>query len=150
MAQPGDLPSQLRELFATQPLAVLSTDGDSRPYASLVAFAASSDLRRLYFATSRDTRKYANLRANSRVALLVDNRTNRIDDFTSAVAATALGDSRELTGTERADAERLYLTRHPHLQEFVSSPSCALVEVTVTSLYLVSRFQNVTEFHFRP
>jgi nitroimidazol reductase NimA-like FMN-containing flavoprotein (pyridoxamine 5'-phosphate oxidase superfamily) len=150
LTQPEKLPNQLCELFATQPLAVLSTDSDRCPYASLVAFAARADLRRLYFATTRDTRKYANLRANSRVALLVDNRSNRIDDFTSAVAVTVLGDSRELTGTERADAERLYLTRHPHLQEFVSSPSCALVEVTVSSLYLVSRFQNVTEFHFHP
>ena len=61
-----------------------------------------------------------------------------------------LGDSRELTGTERADAERLYLTKHPNLQEFVSSPSCALLEMAVRSLYLVSRFQNVTEFHFNP
>lgn len=150
MTQPDDLTNQLRELFATQPLAVLSTGSDSRPYASLVAFAASSDLRRLFFATTRDTRKYANIRSNSRVALLVDNRTNRVDDFTSAIAVTVLGDSRELTGEERADAEGLYLGKHPHLQEFVSSPSCALVEVAVSSLYLVSRFQNVTEFHFHP
>lgn len=150
MDQTDDLSSRLRDLFTDQPLAVLSTDSDSRPYASLVAFAASSDLRRLYFATSRDTRKYANLRSNSRVALLVDNRTNRIDDFTSAVAVTVLGESRELNGAERADAERLYLGKHPHLKEFVSSPSCALVEVAVSSLYLVSRFQNVTEFHFHP
>jgi len=150
MGQPADPPKQLHELFTTQPLAVLSTDGESRPYASLVAFAASSDLRRLFFATARDTRKYANLRSNSRVALLVDNRTNRVDDFTSAVAVTVLGDTRELTGTERADAERFYLGKHPHLREFVSSPNCALVEVAVSSLYLVSHFRNVTEFHFRP
>jgi heme iron utilization protein len=142
--------TQLRELCDSQQLAVLATDSDSRPYASLVAFAASSDLRRLFFATTRDTRKYANLRSNSRIALLVDNRVNRVDDFTSAVAVTVLGDSRELSGTERADAERLYLIKHPHLREFVSSPSCALVEVAVSSLYLVSRFQNVTEFHFHP
>jgi uncharacterized protein YhbP (UPF0306 family) len=149
IGQPADLPSQLRELFANQPLAVLSTDRDSHPYASLVAFAASSDLRRLFFATTRDTRKYTNLRSNSRVALLVDNRTNRVEDFTSAVAVTILGDSRELTGTERAEAEQLYLNRHPHLQEFVSSPSCALIEVAVSSLYLVSHFQDVIEFDFR-
>jgi nitroimidazol reductase NimA-like FMN-containing flavoprotein (pyridoxamine 5'-phosphate oxidase superfamily) len=150
MGQPAAPPKQLHELFATQPLAVLSTDGDCRPYASLVAFAVSSDLRRLYFATTRDTRKYANLRSNSRVALLVDNRTNRVDDFTSAAAVTILGDIRELTGAERADAERLYLDRHPHLREFVTSPNCALVEVAVSSLYLVSQFRNVTEFHFSP
>lgn len=150
MYHSNDLTNQLLDLFTTQPLAVLSTDSDSRPYTSLVAFASSSDLRRLFFATNRDTRKYANLRSNSRVALLVDNRTNRVEDFSSAVAVTVLGDSRELAGAERDDAEGLYLGKHPHLREFVSSPNCALVEVAVNSLYLVSRFQNVTEFHFNP
>jgi nitroimidazol reductase NimA-like FMN-containing flavoprotein (pyridoxamine 5'-phosphate oxidase superfamily) len=142
--------TQLRGLFASQPLAVLSTDGNGHPYASLVAFAVSDDLRRLFFATSRDTRKFANLQSNSQVALLVDNRSNSVADFTRAVAVTVLGSCRELSGTERSDAERLYLEKHPHLEEFVSSPGCALIHVTVRSFYLVSCFRNVTEHHFEP
>lgn len=142
--------THLRELFASQPLAVLSTDCNGHPYASLVAFAVSEDLRRLFFATDRNTRKFANLRSNSRVALLIDNRSNSVADFTQAVAVTVLGSCREMSGTERSDAERFYLEKHPHLEEFVSSPGCALIHVTVRSLYLVSRFQNVTEYHFNP
>lgn len=142
--------TRMRELFDSQSLAVLSTECSGHPYASLVAFAVTEDLRTLFFATARDTRKFANLRSNSRVALLVDNRSNSVDDFLQAVAVTLLGSCRELSGTERAGAERLYLERHPHLQEFLSSPTCALIAVTVHSLYLVSRFRNVTEYHFSP
>ena len=60
---------KVRELFETQKLAVLSTQREGQPYTTLVAFAASSDLENLYFATTRATRKYANLSADSRVAM---------------------------------------------------------------------------------
>ena len=106
MQESDTILTQLRELFATQPLAILSTDSDSRPYASLVAFAASSDLRRLFFATTRASYWNEGWRISG---------CRGVDDFTSAVAVTVLGDSRELTGAERADAERLYLTKHPNL-----------------------------------
>jgi hypothetical protein len=42
----------LQELFITQPLAVLSTQSEGQPYASLVAFATSEDLKALFFATT--------------------------------------------------------------------------------------------------
>ena len=150
MQESDTLLTQQRELCASQHLAVLATEDRGQPYTNMVAFAVTDDLRRFVFATNRGTRKFANLQSNSQVALLIDNRANRVDDFTSAVAVTVLGDSRELTGAERADAERLYLTKHPNLQEFVSSPGCALLTVAVSSLYLVSRFQHVTVFHFNP
>jgi len=139
---------QLHELFATQALAVLSTDGDGCPYASLVAFASSDDLRQLFFATARDTRKFANLQSNCQVALLVDNRSNSVRDLAHAIAATALGSCRELTGPERDEASHRFLEKHPSLAEFVSAPNCALIQVTVRSINLVSRFRNVTEYHF--
>ena len=80
---------QLQDLFASQYLAVLSTHGDGQPYASLVAFVASNDLKALYFATARSTRKFANLTAHPPVAMLIDSRTNRAADFHEAAAATA-------------------------------------------------------------
>lgn len=148
MSDSPSVSSQLRELFATQALAVLSTDGSGNPYASLVAFASSDDLRQLFFATARDTRKFANLQSNCRVALLVDNRSNSVVDFAHAIAATALGSCRELTGPERDEASHRFLEKHPSLAEFVSAPDCALIQVTVRSIYLVGRFRHVTEYQF--
>lgn len=52
------LTEQLHELFFTQQLAVLSTTVNGKPYCSLIAFAASDDLKDLIFATTRATRKY--------------------------------------------------------------------------------------------
>src|SRR5512136_3185486 len=97
----------LRKLLQSQPLAVLATQNQGQPYASLIAFASSDDLKSLYFATTRSTRKYANLSSDSRVAVLVDNRSNKASDFRWAMAATATGQAREVGPAERESALEL-------------------------------------------
>ena len=139
----------LSELFASQKLAVLGTHQRGQPYGSLVAFAATQDLKSIVFATTRATRKFANLQADSRVSMVLDNRSNRVVDFRKAVAATALGRAKEVRGKERKKLAKLYLAKHPHLKEFVSSPTCALVRIRVEIYYLVWRFQNVFEWRVK-
>ncbi|MEA3375189.1 MAG: pyridoxamine 5'-phosphate oxidase family protein [Chloroflexota bacterium] len=142
--------SVLRELFATQRLAVLATrEEGGHPYANLMAFAAGDDLKTLLLVTGRATRKYANLKAESRVALLIDNRSHQASDIHDAVAVTVLGDAEEVSGVQRDRLLSAYVDRHPHLDEFASSPSCGLFRVDVRSYYLVRRFQEVTELHVR-
>lgn len=140
---------RLRQLFAGQRLAVLSTQHEGRPYGSVVAFDASDDLRRLVFATTRTTRKFGNLAVQPWVAMVVDSRDNRESDFHEAIAVTATGRSREVTGAERSELAARYLHKHPALKGFVESPTCAVVAVEVETYYLVSRFQHVVELHMR-
>ena len=139
----------LKKLLQSQPLAVLATQSRGQPYASLIAFASSDDLKSLYFATTRATRKYANLSGDSRVALLVDNRSNKASDFRWAIAATATGRATEVGPGERESLLDLYLAKHPHLREFVHSPTCAFCEIKVQTFFVVTRFQSVVEFHVR-
>ena len=137
----------LQELLRSQKLAVLSTNRQSHPYASLVGFAATDDAKSLIFATARNTRKYANLTKNARVAMLIDSRSNQDADFHSAIAATATGTVEEVSADEREAMLELYLKKHPHLVDFVKAPTCAVIRMTVDCYYLVSRFQNVVELH---
>jgi len=136
----------LLELCSSQKLGVLGTHQGGQPYGSLVAFAATSDLKNLVFATTRATRKFANLQSDPRVFMALDNRSNRVADFRKAVAATALGRAREVRGKEREQLAKMYLAKHPHLKEFVTPPTCALVKIRVDVYYLVWRFQNVLEW----
>lgn len=140
----------LQELCTGQPLGVLATDAGSGPYASLVAVAFTPDLHQLYFATLRATRKGANLARNRHVSILLDNRSNQVTDFSRAAAATIIGSAEELSGTELETGLELFLSHHPHLVEFTASPDCALFRVRIASIYLVTRFENVMEFHFSP
>jgi nitroimidazol reductase NimA-like FMN-containing flavoprotein (pyridoxamine 5'-phosphate oxidase superfamily) len=145
----SQLRNTLKDLFASQRLGVLATYGRRQPYSSLVAFAATNDLKYLVFATTRATRKYANLVAQSRVSMLVDNRSNQDSDFHSSIAVTAMGRAEEVEASERDRFLKLYLAKHPYLEDFVMSPTCALLKISVDKYYMVSRFQNVMELHMR-
>lgn len=139
----------LKDLFSSQSLAVLATQDDGQSYGSLVAFAATRDLRHLLFATTRTTRKYANLLRNPKVAMVIDNRTNQPTDFHTAIAVTATGAVEEVHDTERICLLRRYLSKHPSLKGFVTSPTCALLRMNIDTYVVVNQFQNVKELHIK-
>lgn len=148
MKQCDQFLEKLGKLFSVTQLAVLATDYDGSPYTSLIAFIASENLREIIFATSSDTKKYKYLKGNPRIALLADNRSNAVDDFSDAMAVTILGNATELAGAERDHSLRIYSEKLPDLAEFVHSPSCALFRVTVSSYSLVEEFEKVSEYRF--
>ena len=141
---------RLGELFRSQNLAALSTHHAGQPYASLVAFYTTDDLKHIYFVTPKTTRKFANLTADNRVAVMVNSSTNQTSDFHQAISVTAVGKAEEVAGTDKELILGQYLVKHPHLEDFVRSPTCALVRVVVDSYYMVKNFQNVTELHLKP
>jgi heme iron utilization protein len=142
------LEMEVRALLASQRFAVLSTQEKDHPYMNLVAFAETSDLRTILFATTRATRKYGNIASKSGVALLVDNRSNEVADIREAMAVTVIGIACEVSGSLRDQLDRVYLEKQSHMKDFLSSPSTALIMVDVESYILVSRFQNVTILNF--
>jgi heme iron utilization protein len=138
----------LKELLATQRFAVLSTESETGPYASLIAFWAAEDLSHIGFVTMRATRKFKHLAAHPRVALLFDDRSNRDIDVREAMAVTAEGTARELTDEgPRALALDEFVAKHPHLATFAATPGCAFVRVVVDTYYVVTHFQSVVELH---
>jgi nitroimidazol reductase NimA-like FMN-containing flavoprotein (pyridoxamine 5'-phosphate oxidase superfamily) len=139
----------LKDLFDKQRVGVLSTQQRNRPYASLVAFAVTRDLKSFIFATPRTTRKYSNIMVSKRAALLIDNRSNRMRDFRRAMAVTAVGAVRELRKSKRSRFIRLYTDKNPHLEGFIESPTCAVLCLEAETLHVVDRFQHVVELHLR-
>jgi hypothetical protein len=139
----------LRRLFVSQRLAVLGSNKEGYPYLNLVAFAATEDLKHLFFCTTKPTRKYTNLKTDGRASLLIDSRSNDESDFHEAVAVSAVGHVRDLFPEERDEFHSAYLSKHPYLEDFVKSPSCAHFIFDVASYYLVRTFQNVSELHMK-
>ena len=144
MDQSG-LTKVVKELLLSQRLAVLSTQSEKEPYGNLVAFAVSEDLKNLFFATARKTRKFTNILANPLVSLVMDNRSNRPSDFQDTVVVTALGRAEEMKESEKRKMLAFFLFRHPDLRAFATSPDCALIEVRVEKYIIVSHFQEVVE-----
>ncbi len=143
---PEKLRDNIYQLLTIQRLAVLSTNDKGRPYASLVAFCFSADLRIMYFATPRATRKYANLMDQPQVAFLVDSRANQAEDFHRAAAVTVLGKCEEIAEDGKQKAAIPYLERHPYLKEFIESLATAFFAVHVEKYIYVSHFQEVFEY----
>ena len=135
----------LRRLLTSQRVAILATHNQGQPYGNLVGFAASPDFKSLFFATSRTTRKFANIEADGRVAMTFDDRTHAEADFYKAVGVTACGCAKEVAKSPRSRALKMYLAKHPHLKDFVMSPNCAFIRVQVEKYVIVRRFQEVLE-----
>jgi len=143
-----ELSDLIKRVLASQRFAVLATQSEGQPYVNLIAFAEADNLRSLLFVTSRDTRKYSNILANRKVAVLIDSRKNRVSDLNNAVAITALGTIEEAQTPNKESLLRRYLSKHPSLKEFLYKPSNALMKVSVTD-YIVATFESVKHFPVR-
>ena len=74
-------------------------------------------------------------------------KKNEEADFHDAVSITATGTAEEIKDLEKDKVLTRYLAKHPYLEDFAHSPSCALIKVTTQSYYMVKNFQNVMELH---
>jgi len=135
----------VRQLLTSQQVAVLATHNQGQPYGTLVGFSVSPNLKSIFFATARTTRKFANIVADDRVAMTFDDRTRAAADFYEAVGVTACGRAAEVSKSSRSEDLKRFLARHPHLEEFVMSPNCAFLRVRVEKYVVVRRFQEVVE-----
>ena len=137
------LVESLKSLLKEQKLAVLASIHEDVPYTNLVGFAATDDLKYIFFVTPVATRKYSYLITSQKASMMIDNRSNNESDFKGAMAVNATGKVIEAEKTD--ELKDLYLEKHPYLHDFLLSPSSALMRMEVKSYIVASKFQNVVE-----
>ena len=135
----------IRLLLDSQAFAVLSTQKNKQPYASLVAFAANPNCDQIFFLTPNTTRKYDNMFHNPRVAVLINNSINQTDDIYNAISVTATGLAETVEDHKKNKLLNIYLKKHPHLKVFSDEPTTALMRIKVDRYIMVNQFQNVIE-----
>jgi hypothetical protein len=146
-AQHRQLAVRIGQLMQEQPYAILCTQGEGQPYGSLVAYAATEDLRSAVFATPMTTRKFRLLSECKRVAMVVDSRSRSSEDMMDIEAVTATGRAAQVpTGPTFDEWCRLLTDRHPQLEAFVKAPTTALFRVDVIRYFHVSHFQEVRQW----
>ncbi len=146
MAESEHIKANLVALFTAQKFAVLATEENGQPHTHLMAFVAGEDLRHLAFATERDSQKFMHLKNNEKVALLVTNSKNDQFDTKDAMAVGIQGNAVELESKSREHWTQLYAKKHPYLKSFITSDSCAVFRVAVTSYKIVSEFSKVIDW----
>ena len=118
MENHSSLENKIASLLKSKKFAVLSTESAGQPYANLVAFVEDKDLKTIFFATKRSTRKFENITANTRIALLVENSTNADIDIKEATAATIIGRATVSNDDEKARIIPRYVKKHTLLGGF--------------------------------
>lgn len=138
---------EMLKAFDALRFAVLATSDKGRPYTSLIAFALTPDRHTLIFATPRATSKYENISSEPAVSILLDNRSQDVEDFHSAQAVTLLGTAKEVRiAAQKAEYRQILVNRHPELAAFIDEPGTSLIAVTVRQAVHVAHFQDVSRW----
>ncbi len=133
----------IEDIFKNSRFAVLATEADGQPHASLIAVTPLEGFRKLVFATYRNTRKYNNLVQNSKVAVLVESiDINRAGPYKSFVL-TAFGHAEEIENLEKNMVFNAHLDRHPELSSFLQSEQCTFVKIKVDTYQVVRGIDDV-------
>ncbi len=124
--------------------AVLATESDGQPHASLIAITPIEGFRQIVFATYRSTIKYRNLLQNSRVAVLIEIGDASNSGFDKGFVLTAFGSAVEINIAENEADLYAHLKRHPDLEMFLRSSDCALIRVTFQKFQVVHGIDDVS------
>ena len=130
----------IRQVLSANRFAVLATVSEGKPHSSFVAYTASGDSLQLIFATYRHTRKYANLKQNNQVSILIENSKDRSTEIT---VLTATGKAFEVDATEGEALLQTHLRQHPELNDFLLSSDCAVFRVDVEAYQLVLGIDDI-------
>jgi len=127
----------IEAVLETSGFAVLATEGDGQPHASLIAITPFGNFRQIIFATYRDTLKYRNLSHNNKVAVLIESRVVNVKGLEESVVLTIIGHTEEIRIPENEAAYQAHLKRHPEMKSFMLSSDCVLIRVVAQSYQVV-------------
>jgi nitroimidazol reductase NimA-like FMN-containing flavoprotein (pyridoxamine 5'-phosphate oxidase superfamily) len=137
--------NRLRALNKNQHFGVLATNDRGKPYTSLISFAMTPDLKRIIFATPKETSKYKNIMNTKEVAILIDNRSSTQKKLMATEAVTIIGTAQSVRRGKVHDAlAGIYIKKHPDLEEFIKSDTTALIVVEATRCIHVGKFQTIS------
>lgn len=131
---------QIAELVQTQKHCVLATSSGPAPHASLMCYCPAPDSREFWLVTLAATRKYANLRANPRASLLIDDRQGGRPGLALTVEAAL---SPFAGAVEEAAARRALLARHPELEGFLALDGVLVLRLVGLRYQLLSGLTEV-------
>lgn len=135
---------KITEVLSSQKFAVVATDADDHIHTSLVCYTVSKDLKFVYFATPRTTRKYRFLKKNRKIGINISDSRNDLKDTHNAYAVTAYGEAIELYDDVKDETAAELIFRFNHLDDFYKDPLTAVISVKISEYSITSNFQNVS------
>ena len=134
---------EIKHVLDVSRFAVMATQQEGQPHASLMAFTPMNGIQHLIIATYRTTLKYSNLSKDGRVAVLINNYIATGPSKYRDLVITAHGIATEVTVDDRDAVKQAYLARHPDFDDFLASSDCALLRVLVSAYEVVGSTEDV-------
>jgi len=131
------------DILNTSGFAVLATEGNGQPHASLIAITPIGSCTQLVFATYRNTLKYRNIENNSKVALLIENERVNKKNLRERIVLTIIGHTEEISIKKNEAVYQAHLKRHPEMKTFMLSSDCALIMITAQSYQVVNGIDDI-------
>jgi hypothetical protein len=135
----GAVGTMVKATLKSQVQAVLATvSANHRPLTHLMAYATSSNLKQIYFATAKQTRKAANMSERPSVNVLWDNRTGNVSDHGDGLLVTAAGQATSMVlEGDIEEAKVSLLAKNPNLSTFLAGEGVGYFVVTVENYEVV-------------
>jgi len=76
--------------------------------------------------------------------MLIENSTNSENDVGHAMAVTLTGIAEITDEVEKKSLSHAYLAKHPYLEGFIKSNTCAFIKLQIEQYVLVENFQDVS------
>ena len=90
---------EMKTIVKKETICVLATVSEGKPHCSLMSYVSDEEGREIYMTSHRKTKKFANLRANPSVSLLVDTREeDRGSKRANVRALTVEGEFQKIVG----------------------------------------------------
>src|SRR5438445_10141053 len=119
---------KIRSLFASQHVAVLATQGERGPTATMQAFAETAELDILFILGDSD--KYQNLLKNGHATVLIDDREKGDITTFRVNRATLYGIATEIPrGPEWDSLQAHFIAKNPFEKPFFDNPKLKMVRV---------------------
>jgi uncharacterized pyridoxamine 5'-phosphate oxidase family protein len=143
MNKQSTIKEYIEDALQTSRFAVLATEGNGQPHASLIAITPFGSFRQLIFATYRNTLKYRNIVHNSKVAVLIESGDVNMKGLQKSIVLTIIGHTKEISIEENEEAFQVHLKRHPEMESFMLSSDCALILVIAQSYQVVYGIDDI-------
>jgi nitroimidazol reductase NimA-like FMN-containing flavoprotein (pyridoxamine 5'-phosphate oxidase superfamily) len=123
---------------------VLATVSSQKPYCSIMSYVTDDACHNIYMASSRNTKKYRNLKENPAVSILIDNReAGAMNKDVPIKALTVEGVFHEILDRDEKEIISLKLReRHPGLKEFMDDPDTEVFCIRIISFMLLNGLKD--------
>ena len=131
-------------ILKTSGFAVLATEGNGQPHASLISITPFGISRELIFATYRNTLKYRNISQNNKVAVFIESGDDKRRVLLKSILLTIIGHTEEISIEENEAAYQAHLKQHPEMESFMLSSDCVLIRVIAQSYQIVYGIDDIS------